>query len=316
MTDHSQPPVESAHSEHAKWTLPAGLVAGAAGDHAIMISAKGDGDAAGAAGNGWAMLFDRASTYDAAKPLDIDVRVDTRGQRVTVRFNSGPATATLGDLLAALEANSDFDARFSAGFLPANCAAADAKTPLGLLNVRDVVVPSNGDGRTQFAIEVGFTAYVATVSNDELLADLLAPAALRAKTTTAADGIRAGATGGDGTVAGGGLTIVSDLSAQSPALGTVTGPALSVRYEFETALVKNLPMARDLVVIDAGHTGAEAIAGPPAYPAIMAKTPVATGYAADANTGADNTGAQDKVDEDKNAAGQRRIAVSSNVKTP
>ena len=45
-------------------------------------------------------MFDRASTYSAAKPLDIDVRVDTRGQRVTVRFNNGPATATLGDLLA------------------------------------------------------------------------------------------------------------------------------------------------------------------------------------------------------------------------
>lgn len=62
------------------------------------------------------MVFDRASTHSAAKPLDIDVRVDTTGQRVTVRFNNGPATATLRDLLDALKANADFDSRFAAGF--------------------------------------------------------------------------------------------------------------------------------------------------------------------------------------------------------
>ena len=86
----------------------------------------------------------------------------------------------------------------------------------------------------------------------------------------------------------------------------------------ETALVRNLPKARDLVETQAGHDGAAAITGPPAFPAITAVTAVATGYAADANapgTTANDT-AQDKVDENFNGASQVRIAVSSSVKKP
>ena len=311
------------HSAHASWTVPTEIVGGAAGDHAITISAKGSGDAAGAAGNGWTMVFDRASTYSAAKPLDIDVRVDSRGQRVTIRFNNGPATATLADLLAALKANADFDARFAAGF--SNCSTGVPTTPLGLVAARNNSVDADGAGRTQFAIEVNFTAFVDAISNDELLTDVLAATAVRTRASaseTLAAGItrvRTAAEGGGGTAAGGGLTIASDLSADSPALGTVdssTAPTRSIRYEMATALVRNLPMARDLVETLAGHAGAAAIIGPPAYPAITAVTAVATGYAADAPTGADNTGAQDKVDENFNGPSQVRIGVSNGVKTP
>ncbi|MXZ14427.1 MAG: cell wall-binding repeat-containing protein [Acidimicrobiales bacterium] len=303
------------HSAQAKWTVPTALVGGAASDHAILITAKGDGDAAGAAGNGWTMVFDRASTYSAAKPLDIDVRVDTRGQRVTVRFNNGPDTATLGDLLAALKANSDFDARFNAGF--EDCATGEATTRLGLLEVRDQVVNANGDGRTQFAIEVRFNAQVRSVVSDGLLIDILAAAASRAGTDNSESGIRATASGGGGTAAGGGLTVADDLSVDSSVLtDPLGGPRQLVRYEFETALVKNLPMSRDLVQIDAGHTGAGAITGPPSYPAIPPTAAIALGYAVDAPTGDDNSGAQDTTDEDKNAGNQRRITVTSNVKTP
>ena len=292
------------HSAQNAWTVPSSLVGGAASDHLITISAKAGGPAAGAAGNGWAMVFDRASTHSAAKPLDIDVRVDTKGQRVTVRFVNGPATATLGDLLAALKANADFDSRFSAGF--ADCALGRGTTPLGLVTTaRDVVAVTTNAGRTQFAIEVRFNAWVHSVSHDELLADVLAAAAQRAGTTNNAAGIRAAATG-DATSAGGGLSL------DSPAV--FAGPSQTVRYEGETALMRNLPQARDLVITAAGHTGATAITGPPAFPAITAVTAVATGYAADAPTGADNTGAQDKVDEDKNGSSQQRIIVSSSVK--
>ncbi len=104
------------HTAHATWTVPTGSVAGVGGTGAgITIRAKGDGDAAGAAGNGWSMVFDRASTYSADKPLDIGVSVDPKGKRVTVRFNNGPATATLGDLIAALNGDDKFAALFSAG---------------------------------------------------------------------------------------------------------------------------------------------------------------------------------------------------------
>ncbi|MDE0318863.1 MAG: cell wall-binding repeat-containing protein [Acidimicrobiaceae bacterium] len=295
---------ELKHSAQAGWAVPAALVGGAVGDHVVNISAKGSGDAAGAAGNTWSMIFDRASTYDAAKPLDIDVRVDTKGERVTVRFNNGPATATLGDLMAALRANADFDSRFSVGF--ANCASGLATTPLGLLEVRDQVVAADGAGRTQGAIEVTFNAYLQTVNHDELLIDVLADAARRAKTTNDATGIRADAVGGDGTAAGGGLSLVTPTA--------FTGPGQKVRYEFETALTKNLPESRDLVNIAAGHAGATAIEGPPAYSAITAVTAVATGYAADAPTSGATDTARDRVDEDKNGPSQPRIAVSTSVK--
>ena len=253
------------------------------------------------------MVFDRASNHNPAKPLDIDVRVDTKGQRVTVRFVNGPATATLGDLLAALKANADFDARFSAGFT--TCTTGRGTTALGLVTTADArnsVAAASSLGRTQFAIEVRFNAYVDTVTDTELLADILAAAARRAGTTNDASGIRAAPAGADGTPAAGGLDLASPTAP--------TGPVTLVRYEATTALTKNLPMARDLVDTKAGHTGAAAITGPPAYPAISAVAAVATGYADDAVTGADNTGAQDKVDEDKNGASQNRIRVSSSVK--
>ena len=245
---------------------------------------------------------------------------------MTVRFNNGPATATLGDLLAALKANADFDARFTAGF--SNCALGDPRAQLGLLAARNSSVPADGAGRTQFAIEVNFNAFVNIVRNDNLLADVLAASAVRTRPSAAetlADGItriRTAAAGGAGVTAGGGLTIVDDLSAASPSLTETvvdaTPPTRQVRYEVETALVRNLPQARDLVETAAGHAGAAAIVGPPAFSAITADAGVATGYAADANapgTTANDT-AQDRVDENLNGASQVRIAVSSSVKKP
>ena len=44
-----------------------------------------------------------------------------------------------------------------------------------------------------------------------------------------------------------------------------TPPTRMVRYEFQTALVRFLPKARDLVGTAAGHQGAEPITGSPAY---------------------------------------------------
>ena len=319
------------HSVQNSWPVPSGLVGGVATTGAaITIRAKADGDAAGAAGNGWTMVFDRASTHSAAKPLDIDVRVDTKGQRVTVRFVNGPATATLGDLLAALKANADFDARFSAGF--ADCTAAATAGPngghastvaLGLIvgdtPPRDVLAASNGTGRTQFAIEVRFNAYVDSVDHAVLLADVLASAAHRAVKTNDADattGIRAAVTGGtiatDGTItagtAGGGLGL-EDTTDPSDGFAA---PATVVRYEAETALVKNLPKARDLITTDAGArllddnplTTATETGFRPAVP------PVAIGFANDVNTTAANV----KVDEGRNGASQVRISVSSSIK--
>ena len=321
------------HSHNATWAVPVGIVGGATGDDVITISAKGSGDAAGAAGNTWTMVFDRASTYSATKPLDIDVRVDPKGQRVTVRFNSGPATATLGELLAALKANADFDERFAAGF--SDCALGDPKAALGLVTARNQSVSSSGTGRTVFALQVNFSAFVDTVDNDALLTDVLAAAAVRTRPSAAetlAAGITRIRTAAADAAPGGGLTIASDILVldgtnlvvnASPTLPTVgadtaatAGPVRSIRYEVATARVSNLPKARDLVETVSGHGGGTEVTGPPLIPAITARTAVATGYAVDAVTGADNTGAQDTVDENLNGASQVRISVSSSVKVP
>ena len=331
---------ELKHTAHATWTVPTGSVAGAGGDGAgITIRAKGDGDAAGAAGNDWSMVFDRASTHSAAKPLDIGVSVDPKGKRVTVRFNNGPATATLGDLIAALNGDAEFAALFSAGFTSCSLAAENnaASAVLALAAARNVAAGFSDSGRTVFAIEVRFNAFVDAVRNVQLLEDLLAATRVRTR-PSAAETVEAGntrvqtaATGGDDTAAAGGLTIASDILViesdslvvnTSPALPSVTSttaPVRSVRYEFATSQVRYLPMARDLVQTSAGHGGGAAIPGPPAFSAITADVGVATGYAADApapGTADVTESVQDRVDENLNGPSQNRIQVSSSVKAP
>ena len=307
---------ELKHSLHNVWEVPStnpfGPAVVSGGAAVLRISAKASGDAAGAAGNDWDILLDTATGYSAAKPLDIDVRVDTRGKRVSVRWVNGKAT--IGDLLAALRANSAFDQLFSAGVTP---CTAPMSTPLTQTAAgRNVLATSADAGRTLFAIEVQFNAYIRTVDHAELVEDLLFAAANRAGKTndaTAETGIQIAAVGGtvaaDGTItpgtAGGGLGIVAADQTE-----ITDGETRTVRYEGMTALVGNLPMARDLVETMAGHQGATtAITGPPAYAAITPVPAVATGYAADTTTpGAtdDADDASDRVDEDKNGDSQRR----------
>ena len=319
---------ELKHSMHHSWTrLATAAVDAVDAVDAVMITAKADGDAAG---NGWSMVFDRASTYSAEEPLDIGVRVDPRGKRVTVRFDNGPVTATLGDLIAALNGDGEFAALFSAGFTSCSLAASNnaSSAVLGLVAARNVAAGFDDSGRTVFAIEVKFNSFVDVVRNPQLLEDLLAATRVRTRPNaaeSAADGnsrVQAAATGGDNTAAAGGLTIFADLNADSPALPSVTtstAPTRSVRYEFETSQVRYLPMARDLVQTSAGNDAQSALAGSAAYSEIIADAGVATGYAADAPapgaTGVVGT-AQDRVDEDLNGSSQRRITMTSSVKTP
>ncbi|WP_419837035.1 hypothetical protein [Candidatus Poriferisodalis sp.] len=295
------------HSALNSWTLPATAAdATTASDaaNAVTITAKAAGDAAGAAGNAWRVVFDTASTYMASKPLDIDVRVDTKGKRATVRFVNG--AATVHDLVAALRANEDFDSRFAVA-LP---CSGTTRTPLAVTNAnRNVSAAPTNAGRTQFAIEVNFNRYISAVdadAHDALLRDLLAAAAARAKVDNTDAVIGADASGEAGTPAAGGLSMAS--TGQT----AVTGPTKKVRYEGETAVAGLLPMARDLVDTAAGHEGqtADTTANPP-VPAIIETQAVALGYAADA---APTSGTHDPVEEDKNANSENRIAVSSNVK--
>ena len=273
------------HSVHNAWSLPAeaaDATTASDGSNAVTIRAKATGDAAGAAGNAWKIVFDTASTHSAAEPLDIDVRVDTKGKRVTVRFVNGEAT--VHDLVAALRANGEFDSRFAVS-LP---CTGTTRAVLGVSRAnRNVPATPTNEGRTQFAIEVNFNTEISAVSvaqHGALLEDLLAAAAMRSGAANTDVDIRADADGEAGTDAGGGLSMVATEQAE------VTGPTRRVRYEGETALAGLLPMAGDLVTTTAG----------------TATSSVANGYAADDDT--------TETREELNAASQNRIAVSSGVK--
>ena len=293
------------HSAHNAWAVPVAVVPGATGANEITIKAKGSGDAAGAAGNDWNVVFDQASTYSNAKPLDIDVRVDTKGKRVAVRFNNGPATATLGDLIDALNGTEDFSQRFSAAF--SDCATGVRTTALGLVtptpaSARDVdgTVPATPGGqaadagRTQYAIEVNFNAYIDSYTDTALLDDVLAQTATRNR---AADSAALLAMAGSET---------ANAAAAAQTAADPAGPVRTVRFEFEVSSNKLLPQARDLVDVDAGVD-----ADNTASPAVAAVPAVATGYAANVPAAA---GTNDTVNEDKNGASQVRIAPSSSVK--
>ena len=280
------------HSAQATTTIP-DTIAGA--DNAVTITAKADGAAAGAVGNGWTVSFDVASSWtsDAEAAVDIDVRVNSRDRVVSVRFNTG--NAKNGDLKAALEGNSAFDAMFEVK-LPADATGgcgATLNAALALDNTdRQIAAPDLAGGMTQVAIEVRFNGYVATVSDDELLDDILAQVVKR--TEAADDGAARTALGLDSPTA-------------------TTGPTTMVRYEATTAEANQLPQVRDLVTTAAGHEGdtRAGLTGDPAE--IPAVTAVATGYAVDP---AQPTDARDTVDDDKNGASQVRIGRSSSVKAP
>ena len=354
------------HTGHASWGVPAGLVKGAErgdtentrpfgydgtgfdpGDE-ITIKAKPDGDAAGAAGNDWTFVFDQASSYSAAKPLDIDVRVDTKGKRVTVRFVNGPASATLGDLLKALNGNDAFAARFTAGFTACD---GNPKEPLDLQDERNEKAPQNAEGRTKFAIKVSFSKYVRTVGtaeHAELLADVLKGAAdrggLELTATDSADDVdiydaAVGGVDDNGVVAdsGGGLGITGNSK--------LDGPLKSVTYYAETASVKNLPKpgygskddrvitAAGLHSVDPSGTDNDVRVGGDTPTNCAADSgldnlygggvkPVAVGYAEDAaakdanGNAVDGTAKKncDGVDESRNAASNVRIETDSSVK--
>ncbi|WP_419551527.1 cell wall-binding repeat-containing protein [Candidatus Poriferisodalis sp.] len=187
----------------------------------IWIAAKADGAAAGAVGNLWSVVFDKTSSYDDEKDLDIDVRVNSRDRTVFVRFINGKAT--FGDLAAELEANSAFAAMFEVkvdtdpdtitGDNVGKCGSAATKKELSI----ETLVrggPVRGDladdsaawsisalagGETKVAIQVTFNAYISATGlsgteNNELLEDILAATAERAGKAGVVDAQAADAT--------------------------------------------------------------------------------------------------------------------------
>ena len=308
----------------------------------IWIQAKGDGAAAGAAGNDWSISFDRASSYDATKDLDIDVRVNRRDRTVFIRFNNGKAT--FADLKAELDGNSAFAAVFEATIDPTTasldagaCGKAANTSPLAIMRGDGDVGESGqgvergststrlADGQTKVAIEVRFNAYIETVGatggqHVELLADILAARATAVKGMgTAADGVAeapADETDADALTRVRAKLGLTTLTAPDPADPDAaynfrfSAPGTTVRYEAVTSDASVLPQVRDLVTTAAAADAV--VEDQTAVPPVVAKdpvAPVALGYAGD---NPDTSPAK----EDMNTSSQARIGRSSSVSAP
>ena len=302
------------HSAQATINVDDALKTSTDADNEIEITAKADGAAAGAAGNDWQMVYDVTSTWDGKKDVDIDIRVSSASKKVSVRFVNG--TPTFAELKDELEGNSAFDALFEVKLKPSStdCDASIAKNKLELATTdRQVGAGTKmASGMTKVAIETRFNGYIATLSDDELLADILNATAVRAQKaapTTYADvaaaltGVRAALT----------LTTLADTG--DDANKTFSAPGMTVRYEATTSNAGMLPQERDLVKTLAGHAGdtrdLPGDSDPPTIPTVAA---VATGYAPD--EGHDPADKRDAVDEDKNGASSVWLGRSTSVKAP
>ena len=306
------------HSDQATTAVPTALTGGngevpIANDATdatedIWLVAKSDGAAAGAVGNLWSVTFDRASTYDADKDLDIDVRVNSRDQSVFVRFNNGKAK--FADLTAALESNSAFDALFEVKVDA--LASSTTGGACGKAANKDLLIPTLvrgdatstaqlADGVTKAAIQITFNAYVKAVMHANLLVDVLEDTLPRYRQSLGDSSI-----GIDAVLQGLGLG-ESDLVTSASI--TEAFPGTKVTYSMTTGQAAALPQPRDLVV-----TTSVADVDDDTTADFNETTAVATGYAANEDSPSADDG--ENVDVNKNGPSQVRISRSSGVDAP
>lgn len=87
----------------------------------LRITARDNGDAAGALGNDWSVRIGRLSTHEpGAEQIGIEVSVSSRDHIISIRFTSG--TPDFGELADALNADSSFSRHFEANATGGNCA--------------------------------------------------------------------------------------------------------------------------------------------------------------------------------------------------
>ncbi len=251
--------------------------------NSAFISGRAGGDAEGAAGNAWSIIFDVASDWTPSGGVDIDVRVVSDDQTAFVRFDNGKARNR--DLRAALEAHSAFNALFEMEPPPDSSGGCGSirNTELSLdTNDRQITAALSG-GVTEAAIEVRFNGYVDNVDDDGLLEDILRAVVSRSDVAST-DSVRA----------------ALDLSFPEP----FVAPGKVVRYEARTSDATMLPRVRDLVATPAGRDQVFDDPNTPADESAEAVAAIATGYA------------PPQDDDEKNGPSRVRIARSSLVKPP
>ncbi|WP_428116380.1 cell wall-binding repeat-containing protein [Candidatus Poriferisodalis sp.] len=215
------------HDVQAKYAVPAALTGGNSADgdaEDVFFTTKPNGNAGGANGNGWTFDFRMASTYDANKPVGIEVLVDANGKRAFITFVNGKPK--FADLAAALRSHSGFNSLWDVSVDNVDNACAPSNEALTVA----AAITASGDevrkGNTRMAIEATFSGYVELVNSSELLTDVFAATVVRVPTAA-----------------------LSDIGLGSAS--NVSGPVRSVRYVASTEDVTWLPKSGDRYDVDA-----------------------------------------------------------------
>lgn len=223
------------HDTQAKYAVPTALTRGNSADGGaedVFFTAKPNGRAGGANGNGWTFDFRTASTHMPDKPVSIEVFVNLAGKRAFITFANG--RPKFADLAAALRAHSGFNSLWDVSVDNVEGQCAPANEPLTVVAAvtasgdQDVSADKVRDGNTKMAITATFSGYVSSVDSSALLDDVFAAAAARDSAATPA------AVGLPGTVG-----------------ATVTGPIRTVRYVASTEDLDLLPRSGDLYDVEA-----------------------------------------------------------------
>ena len=226
------------HDTQAQYAVPSALTGGngaVGGAEDVFFTAWPNGSAAGANGNDWTFDFRQASTYDADKPVSIEVLVNPTGKRAFITFVNGKPK--LADLASALRAHSAFNSRWEVSFDNVQNACASANKALTVAAAvtasgdEDASVDKVRDGNTQMAIEANFSGNgsVQTVRSSALL-NLVYTATAARVTSATLDAIGLGSGN------------VSDA----------TGPLRTVRWVASTEDVNLLPKPNDRFDVTAG----------------------------------------------------------------
>ncbi|WP_420622427.1 cell wall-binding repeat-containing protein [Candidatus Poriferisodalis sp.] len=326
-------------------------VAGAGSN--LWITALPEGAAAGAAGNDWSFVVDKASTWDKDNEIDIDVRVNSRDKVVSARINDG--TVYYDDFVAALNDHSGFSSMFEAFN---NTTEVTASKPCGksvnnkmsIVDLTrqvehqvdrevddfsaDVVTSARVDGevtgRSTVGIETNFNGYVDMIHETALFFDVFAATLDRTNVSLDADDDGASSatelaaartayeevTGTMLTTSGGG----ADTGGSTPVVAT---PTTQLRYGLWVTDVDQLPNERDVVTTAGGKD--QIFKDDPdtdrTEVATAGVVDVATGFIDDPDTPSPAAGTAEADsaigrDEKLNASSQVRIFESSSVAAP
>lgn len=220
------------HDTQAKYAVPVAITGGNSADGGaedVFFTAKANGRAGGANGNGWTFDFRQASNYNDKRPVSIEVLVDVTGKRAFITFVNGKPK--FADLAAALRAHGVFNSIWdvSVDNVQSTCVQANKDLTVAAAVTKPGDATSDDkvrDGNTMMAIEAIFSGYVSTVHSAALLADVYAQTIVREPTATLAD---------------------IDLGSEDD----ITGPVRTVRWVATTEDVTRLPRSGDRMNIEA-----------------------------------------------------------------